>query len=655
LNILNVAQDQFEAQLQELAQSTSLTREEKTYRLMSQVDRMLRDPESIEYLYEKTPELIEANVFKDTSWENPSGLIPRLVGGTLKAGSPTADFELLSELRMLAISNAKVKVDGISPLEAESFLESVIVHNLDLIYGHLDEAGRIQFSKNDLIKIENVFEFILDHISLKGIKAQIAEELQLLSAQRPIFTIPMRNILKLVHDHFELDLSQEIDQNIAKYRNAIAGPTKISFENNYSDYQAWLKSAERDNVLKEANLFGRSMHETGLVSIYHIPLLQHLFESEDLEGVIAAFGLDESGSLELRKHYALIRKLILKYSTKHYAQAIYGIARSLERGIFSPSVVSKALNHLLTVRVNKQVKQHLISSRETDAQLEDAHKILIGGTMNMLGNPLGVGQGLNPTCQSARALSLWSKFAPAKLVNQIITAAVENNLRFRFEGDMLESKLLIKGLASEFDYSLDPVSVVLVPHLDKIYNEMMKRASYRGEDPHKWVNPAFYGHWIPNGFMSAYNYMNQSIHQYEEYVKVFFAAFHPDYNQGKQVTYPIPIGLFITSSKAEFLGFHAVSLLRVDKDPDGQIRVYFLNPNNEGRQDWGQDIKPSVYSKGEIPGESSLPFTQFVARSYAFHYTKTGIEERKSRVPSNKVEEVVQLAKASWGKKYIWT
>ncbi len=68
------------------------------------------------------------------------------------------------------------------------------------------------------------------------------------------------------------------------------------------------------------------------------------------------------------------------------------------------------------------------------------------------------------------------------------------------------------------------------------------------------------------------------------------------------------------------IGFHAVSLLRVAKDEEGVMRAYFLNPNNEGRQNWGQDIKPSVYGHGEKHGESSLPFYQLAAQSLCFSF-----------------------------------
>jgi hypothetical protein len=93
----------------------------------------------------------------------------------------------------------------------------------------------------------------------------------------------------------------------------------------------------------------------------------------------------------------------------------------------------------------------------------------------------------------------------------------------------------------------------------------------------------------------------------------------------------------------------------VAPDPDGQIRIYFLNPNNEGRQDWGQGIEPTVFGHGEKAGESSLPFEHFTARSYAIHYQETGIEERKMKIPQTVIDPIIEWAKNSWGKKYIWT
>jgi len=283
---------------------------------------------------------------------------------------------------------------------------------------------------------------------------------------------------------------------------------------------------------------------------------------------------------------------------------------------------------------------------------------LMGAVISILGQPLGVGQGNNATCQSARGISMWAQHSPAKLINMITTVATANNLIMRFEDQDLESMKLGKGLMDGIDYKLDAVSVILVQHLDKIYNEMMRRAAGRGEDAHRWANPALYGHWVPTGFAAAYNYATNSIQDFEGFVRLFYQVFHPDYNGGRQMVYPNPVGLFVTSSKGIMLGFHAVSLLSVHQNPDTEkkdIRAYFVNPNNEGRQDWGQGIKPSVFGNGERHGQSSLPVHEFVARIYAFHFNHLNSIEQSTEVPNEEISRVYNLARESWGKAYIWS
>jgi len=121
------------------------------------------------------------------------------------------------------------------------------------------------------------------------------------------------------------------------------------------------------------------------------------------------------------------------------------------------------------------------------------------------------------------------------------------------------------------------------------------------------------------------------------------------------MVYPNPIGIFITSSKGDMLGFHAVSLLRIKKQENGDVRAYFLNPNNEGRQDWGQGIKPTVYGHDERHGESSLPIEHFLARVYAFHFNKLNAMAHLNDVSPKIVEAITKLAQESWGKSYTWS
>jgi hypothetical protein len=140
---------------------------------------------------------------------------------------------------------------------------------------------------------------------------------------------------------------------------------------------------------------------------------------------------------------------------------------------------------------------------------------------------------------------------------------------------------------------------------------------------------------------------------YEDFVRRFFATHHPAYNDGHALMYPNPVGLCVTNSHGEYLGPHAVSLQRIEPDPRGQLRAYFYNPNNEGRQNWGEDVRPSVSGHGENPGESSLPFDDFVARLYAFHYNP--YEEGDAyAVPDLDLKRIEAAARNSWGRAFTW-
>jgi hypothetical protein len=394
------------------------------------------------------------------------------------------------------------------------------------------------------------------------------------------------------------------------------------------------------------------MNKTGLVSSYHVALVRKLTKKAP-ELLVYALELNSHGRAELERHQIFVQKLIDNYVRYDHKQVVYGLSKLLNRNLLSRKAVLNAINKLLTIRVNPGSERRLHKCRDEGCEISTKN-LLCGGVIRLLGQPLGVGQGLNPTCQSARGLSMWSRHSPEKLLNMIINAAVANKLNFRYEGELITST----GLLNEksFDYNLDPVSVVLVPHLDEIYQKMMQKAQLKhpGQDPHVSVNPAFYGHWIQTGFISCYNPLTNRIEDYEHFVKIFYASFHPEYNGGYKLIYPIPLGIFITSSQAEFLGYHAVSLMRVRQGPTGQWRAYFYNPNNEGRQNWGQDIVPTVASNAEKHGESSLPFYQFVSRVYAFHYNSLEAGTIVEDIEVEESQKVKELARESWGSQYFW-
>lgn len=646
----------FELGFEEFQSATSLTKKEKAQKLMSQVDLLTRTQKGLELLFDRCLELEAAGIFDDSAWQYPQRQVPTLVKGTLLAGHPTSSIEILSELRMLAYALGRAKSDTISSEEATAFLEEVVVHNLEFAFDELTEESRNKLTPQERRKVVNHFRFLLERAKLSGIKEKLAEEMTMVCAQRPIVTRSVRNLIDMVYQKMELDENNEVDRKLLFYVNAVYFPGPMVSKTPYAEsYAKAIESAGDEDLEKEARSIGKFLHETGLTNPYLAMMLRYCVENRP-ELVPVLLQLSPKGVGEWERYQEYITPLILETFNALNYRGIYGLKRIFERNLLSRRAVRVGLTNLKLVNIHPQVEKRIVKTTAEPAGEVSARQYLMGAMLSILGQPIGIGQGNNATCQSARGISMWAQHAPAKLINMTITVATANNLIMRFENGDLESLKLAKGLVDQLDYQLDAISVILVPHLDKIYNEMMRRASGRGEDPHKWVNPAMYGHWIQAGFASAYSYVFNSIHDYDGFVRLFYASFHPDFNGGRQMVYPNPVGIFITSSRGDMLGFHAVSLLRVSKDDDsGERRAYFLNPNNEGRQDWGQGIQPTVFGNGEKHGESSLPIHEFMARVYAFHFDSLEVRNRLDEIPADQIEKVVQLARESWGKSYQWS
>ncbi|PRY90859.1 hypothetical protein [Mongoliibacter ruber] len=644
----------FEEQHKEFRQATALTRPEKAQKMMGQIDLLIDSPEGLDFIFQNIESLSKAGIFEGSPWADPSKLVASLVNGTLKSGHPNSTIEILSELRLLAIAKGMMEIKGTSPTDAENFIQEVIVANLEFVFNEPLEETRLVMSEHELKKVHTLFKFISEKTKLDNVKEKLVEELTLICEQRPVVTEKQRKIIALVKEKIDLDPKKDLDARLLKFQRCIYRPTINSVNKDYKKYRTLLKTLTFDQLREESIEMSRAMLSFGLVSQYHPILVIHLIEKEQKELVPLCLGLTEAGTARWREHEAFICDLILKTIHPYNAQCLYGLAKMLESGIFSREAVRSGLANMLTIKVHPEVEERILKSTKTPHEKISALQYLMGALFRVLGQPLGVGQGNNPTCQSARGISMWSQHAPAKLINMVQTAATYNDLTFRFEAKEIKSSEVGLGLVQNLDHNLDAVSVTLVPMLDKVYNEMMLRASGRGEDPHKWVNPALYGQWIQIGFASAYDYLSNAIVDYNGFISVLYAMCHPKYNGGHRLIYPNPVGIFITSAKGDMLGFHAVSLLRVDVDFKGVYRAYFLNPNNEGRQDWGQKIKPSVYGNGEIYGESSLPLHEFAARVYAFHYNNLEAADKMDNVPDLEIQKIKKLAKESWGRSYTW-
>lgn len=646
----------FDRGFEEFKAATQLSKREKASKLASQIDILSRKSDGLDYLFEKSLELEEAGIFDQTPWKDPQKQVAGLVKGTLLAGHPSSTFEILSELRILAYALGKEGISKLPQDEARSYLEDVVVNNLDFALDELNEETRSKLTPQERKKVVNHFKFLMDRADLSGIKEKLGEEISMVCAQRPIVTQSVRNLIQTVYHKIDLDASAEADRRLIYYINAIYCPGPIAEAHPRPDnYEIALGSSEYRNLEIEAKQMGEYLQETGLTNKYLAIFLRFALNKQpDLVPVVLR--LNRKGQAEWRKYQDYVSALALDVFNQDNYRGIYGLKRMLERNLFSRRSVRAGLTNLKLINIHPAVERKIEKSITELSANVTAKQRLMGSVIAILGQPLGIGQGNNATCQSARGISMWAQHAPAKLLNMITTVATANNLIMRFENQDLESLKLGKVLVDKLDHALDAVSVIMVPHLDKIYNEMMRRSAGRGEDPHKWTNPAMYGHWIPLGFASAYSYLTNAIQDYEGFVRLFYNSFHPEYNGGRELVYPNSVGIFITSSRAELLGFHAVSLLRVAKvEKTGEYRCYFLNPNNEGRQDWGQDIKPTVFGNDEKHGESSLPIDQFVSRAYAFHYHSLHGQENPKKIPQSTIQKVTKLARESWGKAYAWS
>lgn len=641
--------ESFDRALDVYADAADVAKPHHRPQVLTAAERLLRDEEGTAALYERMPDAIRADLFHGSVWERPERLVPTLVEGTLRAGGETALMEALSELRMLALAEGLAEDPEMTPDRARSYLEDVLVLSLDLAFPSGSEADRAASGPAGQ-RARVLFGLILQHLPLGGVRRALAREVGLIMHQRPIVTLRARTLLVFARERFELSRDDPDDRSLLGYLDAIDGPGPLARE--HADPQAYdraLASADEEALAAEAAVLGRSMLDTGLVAAHHAVLVRRLVDRPEL--LAEALQLNDAGRQQLQEHLELVAAIVDVAVHPATEQSVVGLAEVLNRGLLGRDLVRAALTRMMTLEVHDDVAADVMHSVDADLP---AHAILLADTLNVLGQPLGVSQGWSPTCQSARGIALWSQFAPGKLLDMVISVARSHRMEMRFEGATLDSSLLPQGLQTEVDYTLDAVSTVLVPHLDRIYNEMMRRAAFRGDDPHKWVNPALYGHWIPTGFRSAFDPVTHAINDYASFVRTFYASHHPSFNGGHDLAYPSPVGLFITSARAELLGFHAVSLLRVaPHGPEGEMRAYFLNPNAEGRQDWGLGVEVTVHGHGERPGESSLPFAMFVARLYAFHYNPSTIAELEA-VGADEVGDVTRAARESWGSSYTW-
>jgi len=638
--------DKLDASLEKLSQARSFAKALHSGPVLQTARRLLTVPDGAALLYERAPELDRAGVFAGSDWAHPEILQADVAAQTLREGrSGDVLLECLSDLRLLAIAEARYVHPEVSSEQAQHYLAQVLALNLDLLFNTGGEATRVR--QGALTgAVQAVLQLLLDHIGYDDIMDRLIEEIWRILAQRPVRVDNIKGMVTqiaacLYNPSIPVTSSRGADRLVS----ALFGPTQACIEDpGLEVYGERMAAMDAQALQQEANGLARAMHDTGLVSPYHAAFLRFaLAQSPDL--LPTALGLSSTGRETLLCYQELVHALIDAAIFPETPQPAYGLTLLLENGVLFSPPVAPALWRQISLALSPQANRAIERAR---GDVRPARVLLLGDILGVLGLPMGVGQGNNPTCQSARAISMWAHNDPDYLLQMIAWAGRDDDIVTHFEGQRLSSReLAVSDLAAIAPADVDAVSALLVPHLDTIYRVMMDLCAGRQDDPHRWINPEFHGWWVGRGFRLAVELASGRLSDYEGFVRLFYAYYNPLYNGNQPLIHPQPAGLAMTDSAARFVGWHAITIQRVVLDQNEEMRVYFYNPNNDSGQDFGNDVRVSTEGLGEHFGESSLPVKEFVSRLYLFHYDTLEHVEPGS-VSAEEVGAVEELARGSW-------
>ncbi len=637
---------QFDVALAEFARARSASPQASSLNLLERARLLMTMPGGFDVLYRRVRALESAGIFGTSDWSTPAILQPALAKHSLReAGAVTTVVEAISEIRLLAVVRGDYFHRGISSEQARHFLTQVMALNLDLLSGTLTEADRERPKELGTV-VQGLYQYLISHLGYESLLDSLVAEVWRLLEQGPVQVDSICDMIgQIAKCLYDPDLETNGTADATRLVRALFAPTPGSKEDPGLDvYQLRLTKMDDLALSVEAKEFARNMHDTGLASPYHAVFLQFLRTSNEDELIPKALGLTMTGLDDLYCYSQLVHSLIDEAIDPETCQAVYGLTMMLERGSLFTPAVAQALWRQIKLKLSVETEQALT---EVFGDAVPPRVFLLAGVLNLFGQPLGVGQGNNPSCQSAIGLSMWASNEADYLLQVLAWAARDNEVLSRFEGWEVSSRDLEPGLVKETPVDVDPVSLVLIPHLDRIYGEMWRRCEDRDDDAHRWINPEFYGWWVSHGFKVVADIHTGEVKDYDDFVRHFYAGYHPYYNGNLPVIHPQPAGIAVTDSAARFVGRHAITIQRVALSPTNEMRVYFFNPNNDSGQDWGQGITCATRGNGEIRGEASLPIAEFTSRLYAFHYDTLELGDLTA-IPEDEVARVMELGYGSW-------
>lgn len=613
--------------------------------LLDVIARLLATPGGLDALYARAGRLDPAGLFEGSDWAVPAALLPQLVGPSLDAEDPVlAALEAANLMRFLHVAAGEGGHPTLGSDHASHFLTQVLALNLRRFFAFSDEASRA--GGRDEVNA-HLLRFIAERVGLRDVLGVLVDEIWRLLEQRPIQIAPVKDMITQIAVALNREGAEPGAERLGAERlvSALFGPTTETRDDPGLDaYTGRLDTLDAAGLSREAMGFARSMHDTGLVSDYHVGFVTWALGHSERDLLSEALGLGTTGRDCLRQFGGLVEDLIRTAVTPQTPQALYGLSCLLDAGVLHAPPIAPALRRFLRIEPREDVRAAIALAFGTALPAEAR---LLAGALEVLGQPLGVGQGGNPTCQSARAISMWALNDPDYLLYLVVQAAEAGTIQMHFEGQPLDSASLPLGLTGGGPIDADPVSVLLVPHLDRIYAQMGRLCVGRSGDPHAWVNPEFHGWWVRRDCVVAVDVATGNLHDYDSFVARFHESYHPRYNGDRPLIHPQPAGLAYTDATGSFVGWHAITILRVAPGRSGEMRVFFYNPNNDSGQDWGRGVVVSTSGNGERHGEGSLEFEQFLSRLYLFH-DHTFRPVASQTVDADVIARVRALASESW-------
>jgi hypothetical protein len=609
--------------------------------------RLLPLPGGLDAIRERAARMDGAGLFAGSDWDWPEAMLPQLVGATLTSENPVyTALEVVSLARFLAVASGEFRHDNLHEDGARHFLTQVLALNLRDVFGQPDEASR-GLGERYAAK-RRVLQYIAEHVGLTDVLSVLVTEIWRLLEQRSVQVGFVKDMIAQIAIVLHQNGTEPGNTRLGAERliSALFGPTTASLDDPGIDvYLERIAHADESGLAREAMGFARAMHDTGLVSDYHAAFLIWAVDYRDRPLVPEALGLGTTG-LDCWRHYRkLIEDLVRAAVSPATPQAAYALAMLLERGVLHHAPIVPALGRQLQQKVEGNARERLLLGFG-DAVAPETH--LLAGVLQVIGQPLGVGQGANPTCQSARAIAMWALIEPDYLLHIISQAAEFDTVLMKFEGTQIDSKDLPAGLAGFGPIDADPVSVLLVSHLDRIYAEMGRLCVGRTGDPHRWINPEFHGWWVARDCAVAVDVATGKLANCDNFLRRFLSMYHPSYNGGRPLSHPQPAGIAVTDPNQQFVGWHAIAILRVTQDQAGKMRVFFYNPNNDSGQDWGGGVLVSTSGNGERYGEASLELEQFLSRVYLFHEDPLRGDTGAEDIPDSAIKPIRERATSSW-------